>query len=61
MKFFKKIGSDESGATAIEYGLVAALIAIAAIVAFQTLFGVDEKSEADTPIEMQAETSGSAE
>lgn len=28
---------DEEGATAIEYGLVAALIAIACIIAFQTL------------------------
>ena len=27
--------SDESGATAIEYGLIAALIAVAAIAAFQ--------------------------
>ncbi len=31
--FFK----DESGATAIEYGLIAALIAIAAIVAMQAV------------------------
>ncbi len=30
---FKRIVSDESGATAIEYGLIVALIAIAAIVA----------------------------
>jgi pilus assembly protein Flp/PilA len=28
---------DESGATAIEYGLIAALIAIAGIMAFQAL------------------------
>lgn len=28
---------DEQGATAVEYGLVAALIAIAAIIAIQTL------------------------
>ena len=28
---------DESGATAIEYGLIAALIAIAAIIAMQAL------------------------
>jgi len=28
---------DESGATAIEYGLIAALIAVAAISAFQTV------------------------
>ncbi len=27
----KKIGKDESGATAIEYGLIAALVSVAAI------------------------------
>ncbi len=31
----KKLGCDEAGATAIEYGLIAALIAVAAIAAFQ--------------------------
>jgi len=30
-----KLRRNESGATAIEYGLIAALIAVAAIVAFQ--------------------------
>lgn len=34
---FAKLKSDEIGATAIEYGLIAALIAIAAIIALQTL------------------------
>ena len=33
----KKFIADESGATAIEYGLIAALIAVAAIVAMETL------------------------
>jgi pilus assembly protein Flp/PilA len=37
MKLFKKLMNDESGATAIEYGLIAALISIAAIVAMTTL------------------------
>ena len=32
---FGKLIKNESGATAIEYGLIAALIAIAAIAAFQ--------------------------
>ena len=32
-KFVSKFMSDESGATAIEYGLIAALIAVAAIAA----------------------------
>jgi pilus assembly protein Flp/PilA len=33
----KRLGQDESGATAIEYGLIAALIAVAAIAAFQLI------------------------
>jgi pilus assembly protein Flp/PilA len=33
MKFFRKLNKDEKGATAIEYGLIAALIAVAAITA----------------------------
>ena len=33
MKFFRKLRRSEEGATAIEYGLIAALIAIALIVA----------------------------
>jgi pilus assembly protein Flp/PilA len=32
---FRKLINDENGATAIEYGLIAALIAVAAIAAFQ--------------------------
>lgn len=31
MTFFKKLARDEQGATAIEYGLIAALIAVALI------------------------------
>jgi pilus assembly protein Flp/PilA len=34
---FAKFLRDESGATAIEYGLIAALVAIAAIAAMTTL------------------------
>jgi len=37
MKFFKKLAADKRGATAIEYGLIAALIAVAAIGAMTTL------------------------
>lgn len=36
-KFIKSFVSNESGATAIEYGLIAALIAVAAIVAMGNL------------------------
>jgi len=35
----KKFIKDESGATAIEYGLIAALVSVAAITALQTLGG----------------------
>jgi pilus assembly protein Flp/PilA len=35
--FFKKLIQDEAGVTAIEYGLIAALIAIAAIVAMTSV------------------------
>jgi pilus assembly protein Flp/PilA len=37
--FFTKLIQDEAGVTAIEYGLIAALIAIAAIVAMTSLGG----------------------
>lgn len=37
MKFINKLFADEAGATAIEYGLIAALIAVAAITAMQGL------------------------
>ncbi|MEI9928850.1 MAG: Flp family type IVb pilin [Sphingomonas sp.] len=33
----RKLGADRKGATAIEYGLIAALIAVAAIAAMQGL------------------------
>ena len=35
--FVNRFIADESGATAIEYGLIAALIAVAAITAMQSL------------------------
>jgi pilus assembly protein Flp/PilA len=37
MTFLERLGRDETGATAIEYGLIAALIAVAAITAMQGL------------------------
>ena len=37
MKFIKKLIRNNAGATAIEYGLIAALIAVAAITAMQGL------------------------
>lgn len=37
MQFIRKMLKNEKGATAIEYGLIAALIAVAAITAMTTL------------------------
>lgn len=37
MKMIKKLFKNEAGATAIEYGLIAALIAVAAITAMTQL------------------------
>ena len=54
MKFFNKLLRDEQGATAIEYGLIAALIAVAAITAMQTLGG--ELNETFTTVEGKLNT-----
>ena len=37
MKFIKKFVRDTKAATAIEYGLIAALISVASIIAFRSL------------------------
>jgi pilus assembly protein Flp/PilA len=37
MSMFRRFVKDESGATAIEYGLIAALVSVAIIVALGTL------------------------
>lgn len=39
MSFVRKLARNSKGATAIEYGLIAALIAIAAVSAMSTLGG----------------------
>ncbi len=39
MSFIRKLARNSKGATAIEYGLIAALIAIAAVSAMSTLGG----------------------
>ena len=54
MKFFTKLLHDEQGATAIEYGLIAALIAVAAITAMQALGG--ELNETFNTVEAQLGT-----
>ena len=37
MTTLRRLIADESGATAIEYGLIAALVSVAAVVALQSL------------------------
>jgi pilus assembly protein Flp/PilA len=37
MRFIKNLLNDESGATAIEYGLIAALVSVAAIAALRSM------------------------
>ena len=37
IKFFKEFAADDSGATAIEYGLIVALIAVVVIGVFSTI------------------------
>jgi pilus assembly protein Flp/PilA len=39
MNILRKLSKDEEGATAIEYGLIAALIAVAAIAALTSVGG----------------------
>lgn len=43
-KFMTKFAKDESGATAIEYGLIAALIAVVIIGMFTTFGGALERA-----------------
>jgi len=39
LKTFRSLITDESGATAIEYGLIAALVSVAGIVALEAMGG----------------------
>ncbi|MBV7259766.1 MULTISPECIES: Flp family type IVb pilin [Erythrobacter] len=54
MKFFNKLARDEQGATAIEYGLIAALIAVAAITAMQSLGSTLSDTFSEVQTEMAA-------
>ncbi|WP_120075518.1 Flp family type IVb pilin [Aurantiacibacter odishensis] len=58
MTFFKNLVRDEQGATAIEYGLIAALIAVAAITAMQSLGG--ELTNTFTNVQTELETANDA-
>ncbi len=54
MTFFKTMLRDEAGATAIEYGLIAALVAVAAITALDNLG--DELSTTFSTVDSQLES-----
>ena len=58
MKIIQKIGRSEDGATAIEYSLIAALIALAAIVAMGNLGNTlkNSFSKADTSMKVNGIT-----
>lgn len=56
MTFFKNLVRDEQGATAIEYGLIAALIAVAAIAAMTSLGSTLSATFANVDSNMQAGT-----
>ena len=58
MTFFKKLIRDEKGATAIEYGLIAALIAVAAIVGMQALGTTLQGTFNNVSAKMQPGTTG---
>ena len=52
MKTINHLLRDEAGATAIEYGLIAALVAVAAITAMQGLGGALRTTFANTSSSM---------
>ena len=58
MKFINKIAKNEEGATAIEYGLIAALIAVAAITAMQSLGNQLDSTFSTVASEMANEDEG---
>jgi len=49
VRFAKRFLKDNSGATAIEYGLIASIIAVALIAVLKTLSGTFEKIGAAMP------------
>jgi pilus assembly protein Flp/PilA len=55
---FKKLWKDESGATAIEYGLLAALIAVVIIGAVATLGRTLDDTFTTVNTEIEAEQAG---
>ncbi len=43
-KFLKHIGTDDRGATAVEYGLILSLVVIVSIVAIQAVAGANTRN-----------------
>ncbi|WP_323810571.1 Flp family type IVb pilin [Sphingobium baderi] len=60
MQFIRKMLKNEEGATAIEYGLIAALIAVAAITAMTNLGSSLKNTFATTSSQMDAGLDGAA-
>ena len=58
MKFLTNLARDEHGATAIEYGLIAALIAVAAIAALTNLGSTLSGTMSNASTKMQPGTTG---
>ncbi len=54
MSFIRKIIRNEKGATAIEYGLIAALIAVAAIAAMKNVGSSLNKTFSNVSTEMNS-------
>jgi pilus assembly protein Flp/PilA len=57
-KFFKSLWQDEDGATAIEYGLLAALIAVAIIITVTALGGELNETFAGVETDLNAANAG---
>ena len=60
MKHFVSFLKDESGATAIEYGLIASLISVAAIAVFTTLGEELNKTFSNVESGLEAGNAGSS-
>ena len=58
MKLFKQFRKDEKGATAIEYGLIAALISVVIIAALNTLSGSLNSTFSAVSTELDSATAG---
>lgn len=57
-KFFSRFAKDESGATAIEYGLIAALIAIVIITGLNLVSGSLNETFGDVQGQLDAASPG---